>query len=92
MVAIFGPGGPSMATKIATNGPGGPVVAGDHLRRDSTSLNRPMYNVLWDLPLGKKGHAYITLLRAKLHKYRLVIHSILIFLYTSSINGLDKAG
>ena len=34
MVAILGPGGPSMATKIATNGPGGPVVAGDHLRRD----------------------------------------------------------
>ena len=31
MAAILGPGGPSMATKIATNGPGGPVVAGDHL-------------------------------------------------------------
>ena len=29
-------GGPSMATKIATNGPEGPVVARDHLRRDST--------------------------------------------------------
>ena len=27
-----------MATKIATNGPGGPVVAGDHLRRDSSLL------------------------------------------------------
>ena len=38
MAAILGPGGPSMATKIATNGPGGPVVAGDHLRRDSTLL------------------------------------------------------
>ena len=28
MAAILGPGGPSMATKIATNGPGGPVVGG----------------------------------------------------------------
>ena len=34
VAAILGPGGPSMATKIATNGPGGPVVAGDHLWRD----------------------------------------------------------
>ena len=28
-------GGPSMATKISVDSPGGPVVAGDHLRRDS---------------------------------------------------------
>ena len=33
-------GGPSMATKIATNGPGGPVVAGDHLRRDRPEEGR----------------------------------------------------
>ena len=42
MVAIVGPGGPSMATKSAIDGPGGPVVAGDHLRRDST-LNHYVY-------------------------------------------------
>ena len=29
-------GGPSMATKFAIDDPGGPVVAGDHLRRDRT--------------------------------------------------------
>ena len=35
MAAIVGPGGPSyMATKFAIDGQGGPVVAGDHLRRD----------------------------------------------------------
>ena len=27
-------GGPSMATKSAMDGPAGPVVAGDHMRRD----------------------------------------------------------
>ena len=30
-------GGPSMATKIAVDGPGGSVVAGDHLRHDRHS-------------------------------------------------------
>ena len=35
VAAILGPGGPSMATKFAKDGPGGPLVAGDHLRRDS---------------------------------------------------------
>ena len=34
MAAILGPGGPSMATSFAADGPGGPVVAGDQLRRD----------------------------------------------------------
>ena len=34
MAAIIGPGGPSTATKIAMDGPGGPLAAGDHLRRD----------------------------------------------------------
>ena len=34
MAAIVGPGGPSMVTKFAIDGPGGPVVAGDHLWRD----------------------------------------------------------
>ena len=41
MAAIVGQGGPSMATKSAIDGPGGPVVAGDHLRRD-----RPMAQVM----------------------------------------------
>jgi len=36
MAAILGPGGPSMAAKIAVDGPGGPLTAGDRLRRDST--------------------------------------------------------
>ena len=36
MAAIDSPAGPSMATKSAINGPAGPVVAGDHLRHDST--------------------------------------------------------
>ena len=36
MAAIVGPRGPSMTTKFAIDGPGGPVVAGDHLRRDRT--------------------------------------------------------
>ena len=35
MAAIVGPGGSSMATKSAIDGPGGTVVAGHHLRRDS---------------------------------------------------------
>ena len=35
MAAIVGPGGLSMATKFAIDGPGGSVVAGDHLRRDT---------------------------------------------------------
>ena len=35
MAAILGPGGPSMATQLAADGPGGPVVAGDQLRRDT---------------------------------------------------------
>ena len=34
MAAILGPGGPSTATQFAADGPGGPVVAGDQLRRD----------------------------------------------------------
>ena len=34
MAAIVGPGGPSMAKIFAIDGPGGQVVAGDHLRRD----------------------------------------------------------
>ena len=34
MAAIGGPAGPSMATKSAMDDPLGPVVAGDHLRRD----------------------------------------------------------
>ena len=34
MAAIVGPGGTSMAAGFAVGGPGGPVVAGDHLRRD----------------------------------------------------------
>ena len=38
MAAIDGPAGLSMATKSAINGPAGPVVAGDHLRRDSARL------------------------------------------------------
>ena len=38
MAAIVGPGGPSMATKFAIDGPGDhAVVVGDHLRRDRTS-------------------------------------------------------
>ena len=36
MAAIVGPGGPSTATQFSIDGPGGPVVAGDHLRRDRT--------------------------------------------------------
>ena len=36
MAAINGPAGPSMATKSAMDGPAGPVVAGDHLQRDSS--------------------------------------------------------
>ena len=28
MAAILGPGGPSMARKIATDGPGGPILGG----------------------------------------------------------------
>ena len=36
MAVIVGPGRPSMATKFVIDGPGGPVVAGDHLRRDRT--------------------------------------------------------
>ena len=39
MAAIVGPGGPSMETKFAIDGPGGPVVAGDHLRRDRPRCN-----------------------------------------------------
>ena len=34
MAAILGPGGPSMTTQFAVDGPGGPVVAGDQLWRD----------------------------------------------------------
>ena len=34
MAAIDGRAGPPMATKSAMDGPAGPVVAGDHLRRD----------------------------------------------------------
>ena len=34
MAAMVGPVGPTMATKFAVDGPGGPVMAGDHLRRD----------------------------------------------------------
>ena len=34
---VLGPGGPSMATKIAVDGPGGPVVPEDHLRCDRSS-------------------------------------------------------
>ena len=37
MAAIIGPGGPSMVTKFAIDGRGGPVVAGDHLRRDKST-------------------------------------------------------
>ena len=40
MAAIVGPGRPSMATKSAIDGPGGPVVAGDHLRRDTDPMAR----------------------------------------------------
>ena len=34
MAAIIGPGGPSTATKIAMDGPGGPLAVGDQLRCD----------------------------------------------------------
>ena len=34
MEAIVGRGGPSTATPFAVDGPGGPVVVGDHLRHD----------------------------------------------------------
>ena len=38
MAAIDGPAGLSMATKSAIDGPAGPVVAGDHLRRDRPQM------------------------------------------------------
>ena len=41
-------GGPSMATKSAMDGPAGPVVAGDHLRRDRTTSEVP--KLLIDVP------------------------------------------
>jgi len=34
MAAILGPGGPSMAAKIAVDGLGGPLIAGDQLWHD----------------------------------------------------------
>jgi len=34
MAAVLGPGGPSMAAKFAVDCPGGPLTAGDQLRRD----------------------------------------------------------
>ena len=36
MAAIVGPRKPSTVTKFAVDGPAGPVVAGDHLRYDSS--------------------------------------------------------
>ena len=41
MAAIDGLAGPPMATKSAMDGPAGPVVAGDHLRHDSTLTGKP---------------------------------------------------
>ena len=35
-----------MATKSAIDGPGGPVVAGDHLRRDSAQASFVTVNIL----------------------------------------------
>ena len=49
MAATVGPGGPSTATKIAADGPGGPLAAGDQLRRDRTSHTCMGYPVrVWD--------------------------------------------
>ena len=42
MVAIVGPGGLFMATKIAVDGLGGPLVAGDQLQCDSTHMCKPL--------------------------------------------------
>ena len=36
VAAIIGPGGPSMATKIAVDSPEGPLAAEDQLQHDST--------------------------------------------------------
>ena len=41
MAAIDGPAGLSMTTKSAIDGPAGPVVAGDHLRRDRRPVMQP---------------------------------------------------
>ena len=37
MATILGPGGPCTATKIAVDDPGGPLTAGDQLRRDTVA-------------------------------------------------------
>ena len=39
MAAIIGLGGPSTATKIAVDSLGGPLAAGDQLRRDSSLVH-----------------------------------------------------
>ena len=44
VAAILDPGGPSMATKIVTNGPGGPVVAME--RWPSDKANHSCENML----------------------------------------------
>ena len=50
MAAIVGPGGPSIATKSAIDGWGGPVVARDHLWRDSSLQSmKPSY---YSLPIN----------------------------------------
>ena len=48
MAAITGPGGPSTASKIAVDGLGGPLAAGDQLRRDSTlQWSRSWETMIW---------------------------------------------
>ena len=58
MAAINGLARPSMAIKSAMDGPARPVVAGDHLRRDSTLLNGLIVQLVgnfcfWDLLVEK---------------------------------------
>ena len=49
MAAVDGPAGPSMGTKSAIDCPAGPVVAGDHLRGDSTLALTIGSRELWQI-------------------------------------------
>ena len=60
MAVILGPGGPSMATKIATNGLGGPVVAGDHLRRNRLLWHPPRLQDAWVQVITRLGFFVLT--------------------------------
>ena len=73
-------GGPSMATKIAINDPGGPSMAGDHLRHDSThDVGRELYR------------SYLLL---QLEQHKLLVHTtsctVLLFLFAG--HALTKKG